>query len=555
MESDNDDDKEFLLHHAVDVGASSEIIPLLLKAWPGAIMHNFWQRKGILQRSVSLIQFASARKMDYCISDFIDAAMECLRLSRDGWEEAFKFFEAHVHIDEAVERLLVEFPDFPKLRKEARGDSSSYTCPLFYAVPSQRASRNVIRRLVAGHPKSLVLQNDNGSTPLMLYIQCCDDGYYRVPDDETIRLLVSPEAARIRNNEGKFPLHRICQWAEPANLDTVRTLVEAYPESLLEKYGDDGDLPLHILCSHKWDASAIQYVANSCPQSVFVRNTKGELPLHIACSRCINDDLPLIRLLIETYPESVEILDNRGFLPLHHVIYDEDYESYRGDYRYEIVCFLVDRFPDAIKIRRSNAEKGHETSFHLACLFEAGVATLRLFAERAPELLEPTEGTRGDTPFHTLCGEYANIDLESLQVLAISENACKARDSAGRTPFHLLIDGEAESSPDVIKFFVEQWPSLLRECDDEGRNSLHVLVSCARVEQEILDYLLDVDPSLALVKDNNGKTPFLLACENDLDLTTVYKFVRRNPLQMLGLERGQSRVPPSTRGAKRKRES
>lgn len=554
------EDERFLLHIAVDCGAPLEVIDVLVDAWPGAVLKYFRISPTDPSLGSTSIITIAVRKKPECVPRLVGVAIQSLRFV--DWDDVLDFFELHVHIEQAIEQLLREFPEFMQLSKE-----DAYPCPLFFAI-LDNAPVGVIRRLVDSYPESLTIRSyssaHSGYIPLEEQLLCYGGGDEdQQVQPEILRLLASPKAVRMVSEDGHLPIHTYCgsDWSILSQ-EVLQLLINFYPDSV-RIFDNYGNLPMHLVChneeqrsAHRETLDAIRFLANSYPAACSTPENVGHLPLHIVCQDCQEEDIRLIQLLIDLCPKSVETLDKGELLPLHLLTGSNQLHS-------AAIRSLIALYPEGLKVKGPSGE----TPFHIACrrCDSASADILRLFAQTAPEMLEPPQERRLKTPLHALIYHHDTISLECLEALTISEKAVKARDESGRTPFHLHCRDAA--SLDTLRFLLDKWPTLVEECDDEGLLPLHLLVvnwpssyeldeSDRRRKEEYhqaLEYLLEVAPHTALTEDNRGITPFIMACSRrnaGICLSAIYTFVRLNPMRMLGLECGrQSRHC----GAKRKR--
>jgi len=214
---------------------------------------------------------------------------------------------------ERVEGARQILNKYPNLCKEK--GNYAYLCGLLlhFAV-SNKAPLEILEHIVACYPEALVAQDWNDSTPLHRACVWNDRPF------ELFELLTNEEAACIRDKNGMLPLHCYCQGSlhtrtEPLNLQIVPLLVDAFPESV-RLVDNDGNTPLELAVAsavENEEIPVIRYLLELYPEAVTRENDDGPLLIHTACySRCPN----ILRFLVEEYPQTSTVVDELG-TPLH----------------------------------------------------------------------------------------------------------------------------------------------------------------------------------------------------------------------------------------------
>lgn len=199
--------------------------------------------------------------------------------------------------------------------------------PLHFYLMMREASCidvEVIKKLVDAYPEALSAllpaENNGFVTTLgaLLQREEVDD----LVDIFRVLVELNPSAVQLRDSVGFTPIHRaVC-------LDGINSwwinqaLVKVWPEGLHES-DNDGNLPIHILCSIEYDnENAIfdtaMLLIEEHPDSLRQNNLHGDTPLHLAAAY----SSPYIcQLLVSYESELVSLLTRSGKLPIHKASY------------------------------------------------------------------------------------------------------------------------------------------------------------------------------------------------------------------------------------------
>jgi ankyrin repeat protein len=279
-------------------------------------------------------------------------------------------------------------------------------------------------------------------------------------------------------------------------------------------------------------------------------------PIFVAVQHAREENVPVIQYLAEACPQSVSQLNGLGITVLHWY-----FTSCCGNPNASVVQALFNANPNILGIKDMEGF----TPFHRACQESRDLCTMRFMAGKCPEMLESDSEDEIGTPLHTLCKSMNGAcrwcrpfrqdrdfprekcqhhlrapTLEAVRILAFSEKAVKAKNSAGLTPLHLLC-GSGESR-EVLMILLNQAPSAARARDCNGQIPLHSAIEgYARdaypggikesLYEETIQCLLEIFPLGVQVANNDkGMTPLMLACEFDLSLSIIYQLVKTDPI-------------------------
>jgi ankyrin repeat protein len=129
------------------------------------------------------------------------------------------------------------------------------------------------RFLVHASPELVDAPNYQGETPLHLAASKPSV----VVDEIAFLGNAWPPSIRTRDTYGRLPIHRACDREQP-NLPVIKYLVDTWPPSLL-KLDLAYKLPLHHACDSQYSQRIIQYLVDSKPESVWIKDYWGHLPL------------------------------------------------------------------------------------------------------------------------------------------------------------------------------------------------------------------------------------------------------------------------------------
>ena len=182
----------------------------------------------------------------------------------------------------------------------------------------------VVKRFVYAYPEALttLLPADNNDfiTTLnaLLYHEEIDDLV------DVFRELVelNPATVQLRDSDGFTPLHTAAYCLKQINpmKEIIQVLLKAWPDGA-SQLDEDGNLPLHLLCSREYDIKdegvvldVIRLLIDAHLDSLRQINLHGHTPLHQAA---VHGSPALCQLLVNYDSELVSLLTGSGKLPIH----------------------------------------------------------------------------------------------------------------------------------------------------------------------------------------------------------------------------------------------
>jgi ankyrin repeat protein len=167
------------------------------------------------------------------------------------------------------------------------------------------------------------------------------------------------DAVHLTDKDGYLPIHIACM--SKCNIDIVNTLLQIYPESVLQKDLKNNQLPIHHLTEEKSiELDCLRALLLHYPLSAGVKDKAGKLPLHYALSTKAEQSELMIRevvimSLVEAYPLGASVMDNSGKLPVTYAIDNSASET--------VITLLLKAYPEgahALLIKAIEVRKWRE---------------------------------------------------------------------------------------------------------------------------------------------------------------------------------------------------
>lgn len=171
-----------------------------------------------------------------------------------------------------------------------------------------------------------------------------------------------PGFAVEQDENGRYALHRGCFNTDI--IEVIEYLIEHSPENILERQGNDGQLPLHCSAYDSHDEQVIELLISLYPQAVMTTNSSGKLPLHHACR---NQHLGIFQSLIHHYQDpdahcnGLAVADNEGRIPLH--IAASKSRTFSEEESTELMQIMLDQYPEGVRV----VDQNKRLPLHAAC--------------------------------------------------------------------------------------------------------------------------------------------------------------------------------------------
>jgi len=376
---------------------------------------------------------------------------------------------------DAAQVLSTEFAT----RQGDRHPSISETYPLHIACSNEHCPSDVIRFLLKLYPPACEhLSNINGG--------------------------VHSDAYQVAG----LPLHYYLARNKNVDIDTVKLLVEAYPQSLM--ITDEGDedeevpcYPIHALLSNKKTNNIheiLSYMLELEPSSISLLDGSGRAPLHLAC-RNGNMTLEVVQFIFNKWPEAIRTRDRYdGWLPVHELCINQKLD---GIVALEILQFMLGIDPALVRERN---DLGY-LPIHLAP-GEMSIAFCKVLIDTYPESVRID--IDGSLPIHEACRYDTRYDtIELIQyLLEIYPESINARDLKGRLSIHYAA---MNGRTGMIELLLKHDPDAASRKTGDEKQSLPLHMACQYCKRpEPIKVLYDAFPEATLVFDADGKIPMQL---------------------------------------------
>jgi len=269
-----------------------------------------------------------------------------------------------------------------------------------------------------------------------------------------------------------LPLHYYMARTSNIDINIVKLLVEAYPDSLMitsEEYDDEIYYPIHAaVCDSNGEElhKIIHYLLEFNSASLRVLDGDGNTPLHLACEN-ERMTLSLVQLLISSWPEAIRMTGSNGWLPIHVLCHRRKLEDTAA---ISILRFMLSI--DSTVVR----ERGSQDFLPIHYAVGYGNKSFefcKVLINTYPESLRVAGRIQYDNllPIHKACG------------------GCKTRDD--------IID--------TIQYMLELDPESINERDKHGRLPIHIAATYGRAKT--IELLLKHDPDAASKSTNQPLSP------------------------------------------------
>eukprot|EP00567_Pseudictyota_dubia_P008328 CAMPEP_0197437596 /NCGR_PEP_ID=MMETSP1175-20131217/4809_1 /TAXON_ID=1003142 /ORGANISM="Triceratium dubium, Strain CCMP147" /LENGTH=442 /DNA_ID=CAMNT_0042967167 /DNA_START=66 /DNA_END=1395 /DNA_ORIENTATION=+ len=227
------------------------------------------------------------------------------------------------------------------------------------------------------------------------------------------------------------------------------------------------------------------------------RKSAPMYPLSMAC--CLGASLRTVRALYRAYPDAIAHHDSQNsYAPIHWAVrYSKESQ--------------VD--PEVLRLLASiyihSGESGPKHPLRVAIMYGAGPDAIKILAD-----LWAHDRRARARVLHLAVEHSASVEA-CRALLDAFPDAIAARDQEKCTPLHAALKHGA--GEDVVALFIEAAAAnlggnggeVLRMSDREGNTPLHVACA-ARAPLGVLQSIVEVDPSLVRLTNNQGKAPLHL---------------------------------------------
>lgn len=369
-------------------------------------------------------------------------------------------------------------------------------------------------------------------------------------------LQLAPGAAKVQDRwEKSLPLHIAC--LHGASPEVVRVLLEAYPEAAAVR-DKEGRIPLFITCNNKASPDVVKVLVEVYPQAAEVHDKHGNLALHHALA---NDSCPgIVKILLETYPNAMKISNDETSPEL---LVESIFGTMALHPQRQTTAFrqAVERFGRRLSYKSS--------PLHTACKRGSKLEVLHLLLKAYPKSAECRDFLGNKPVFYlkewknwneqymfllheaVFCG--FSIHLVKF-ILDAFPQSCMAKDNYGKIPLHyafnkpprdisisvvmLLLDvnsGTSAKVDDKRNAPLHLFKEMVTRIDKNGMLLLHHIVAQSKsLSLNELKFLIEAYPESLDVSDNQNLLPFHYACLNkDLPVELLLFLLKLYPNSLL----------------------
>ena len=294
----------------------------------------------------------------------------------------------------------------------------------------------------------------------------------------------------VDQDKKSYPLKAVCSLG--ASLDTIKAVYKLNPEAAFEALCE---------CSFsKYPLEVVKFLVDSNPKALDQVDEAGRTVLHYS-STCNSVSKDVIKYIVSKNESRLLAKTTKGSTPLHlacgHLLSLKNLRHF------------VDSNGDVLKVKNNEGR----TPLYIACCEKTPVEVIQYFTECCPLSLEMAD-MDGFLPLHGACCS-AEPSMEIIEYLVTKNTrslTMKAAEAGnGRTPLHLVAAQAGRSQ--LVKFLVDKNPSMLLVPDNDGLLPVHV--ACALADLETVKLLLNVRPDAMRLKSTDNLTPFTVACVSE----------------------------------------
>jgi len=393
---------------------------------------------------------------------------------------------------EIVECVLDNVPYVATMESES--DSLEYedfgitygTYPLHLACYNSNCTQSIIRRIMEEYPAALRHLTSAGNL-----FNCGEDRFYE-------------------DGEEGFPLHYYIIRKTNLHIETIKMLIEAYPQAM----GADGEMcftPMHTIVSTPNEninnlLPIITYLIEAEPSCIRIVDHFERTPLFLACSNK-HITLEVVQLLYISWPEASRQGNDDGWLPIHGLCCNEQLDDNAS---LEILRFMLGIDPGLV---RAEGPDEH-LPIHYA-IRRMAFEPCKLLIDSYPESLRAAENERGMMPIHMICtisyGRPDTIDTMKY-MLELDPDLINVTNRNGVYPIHIAAGSKRVA---IIELLLKHDPSAASTRTSNPSNNLPLHSACASNRRgnctEVVEALFDEYPQAINIHNHRGKTPLDLA--------------------------------------------
>eukprot|EP01040_Poterioochromonas_malhamensis_P007878 gene7878-8517_t len=299
-----------------------------------------------------------------------------------------------------------------------------------------------------------------------------------------------PDDNKRKDNRQWLPLHWACV-THSTTPEVMNEIVTERPLSLIQGH-------LHYEAPKEEDTipedSYLQQLTK--PKAAPEKGYKGLLPFHFLLSLkyC---NIENVKLLLQKNPAIIEKTDHRGWLPIHWCAYNN-----RNS---EIMNLLITAYSKGCY----EVNKKGKLPFQLSC-YNRYIMMMDLLYQENPDAINGLD-YNGNTPLHDACKV---LNFEGIQrLLSIKSELNRIRNFKEQLPIHKIFSYMPKDAYRLQKRQLESIksvctinPEIVSLPDRNNQLPLHLAVYY-HSSYEVVEYLYNIYPSGALIRDSYGKLP------------------------------------------------
>lgn len=421
-------------------------------------------------------------------------------LDADGWAP-MHYAAANANVD-MLQYLVSSFPDETKLCTSKNESPLHVLCRLHRKLssvgdatqwnagsPPDRSAAMVVEAakiLLSTHP-TLVTMTDSRGQYTPLHLLCKGGNSAALKQLVQLLLDIDPSAVNISDQENYLPLHHACEVG--CDSEIVRMLLTCgvkTAQALTRKR----DTALSLACTSNTHVDTVKLLVEAFPDALSLKNNYGFAPLHCIC-RAHLPRTSIVQVLLDACPSSILFRTNGGETPVH--LFSSNRGASAG------ILHLMTRIQNEEESKRRSTGDG----LFAPIVKIAGADTADLHADYAVDKV-------GNTPLHDAC--FRETRFEQIETLVLSNREwVAARNKAGFTPLQILCKNGRLDEQLILLFFTAGGASAFSVMDSNHNTPLHSSIRQGMVGQT-LKCLVRANPDALLSKTLYGDTPLHLAC-------------------------------------------
>eukprot|EP00571_Detonula_confervacea_P009334 CAMPEP_0172323668 /NCGR_PEP_ID=MMETSP1058-20130122/49364_1 /TAXON_ID=83371 /ORGANISM="Detonula confervacea, Strain CCMP 353" /LENGTH=667 /DNA_ID=CAMNT_0013039733 /DNA_START=111 /DNA_END=2114 /DNA_ORIENTATION=- len=289
------------------------------------------------------------------------------------------------------------------------------------------------------------------------------------------------------------------------NMEVIKLLVDACPVALT--IGGDNMTPLHLILHERIDTvkkiDVVKFLVESDPSVLRMRDIFARTPIHLACMDKYAT-VEVVKYLHEMWPDSINTPDNDGLILLHYFCLKDTFSlrsmRIKESLNLAILKYLLDAAPETVRERCFM----NELPIHIAARHQSP-EFCKLLVEYFPGS-EREVDEFGHLPLSKACVEGC---LDTVKYFLTIYPASLSMAINGMIPLHATIDSESSDRTEIIQYLLELDPSSASTKAFGMTLPLHL--ACVKYQHvEAVKMLVDLHPEAVMATNSSGKNALAL---------------------------------------------